>query len=162
MKLFVKRDLSAPDAGFTVFDENGNPKYYAVFKNTRSSVKLRITDTDKNIVAKIHRMAIPAIFAFSMTACNKSARLMINPSKDIMQCYYYGLNWHINGDIISKNFSIIDVDNTCIATHKTSFCGKSDCFELEIFNNSNELFCVTTSICINLLNTVDNLVTQAV
>lgn len=162
MKLFVKRDLSAPEAGFTVFDESGNPKYYAVFKNTHSAVKLRVTDTNENLVAKIHRMAIPAIYAFSMTASKKNAKLMIGSTKDKMQCYYYGLNWHICGDIISKDFSIIDVDNTCIATHRTSFCSKTDCCELEIFNNTNELFCVTTSICINLFNTVDNLVTQAV
>lgn len=163
MKLFVKRDISTPDAGFTVFSESGQPKYYVVFKKTYPVIKLEVNNSESLTVAKIRQLPLPAILAYSIGVGNgKNVKLMINKKGDKIGCYYYGINWHISGDICAKTFRIIDVDNTVIATHQKSFSSISDSYEINIFDDKNELLCVTTSVCINLLNTVDNLAVPAV
>lgn len=152
-----------PDAGFTVFSESGEPKYYVVFKKTHSIIKLDVNNSEKQTVAKIRQMPLPAILAYSLCANNgRNVKLMINKKSDKISCYYYGINWHICGDICSKTFRIIDVDNTVIATHQKSFSSLTDSYELDIFDETNELICVTTCVCINLMNTVDNLAIPAV
>ena len=42
MKLHLKRDLSASDAGFTVFDESGMEKYRAVSVKTKVTKKTNL------------------------------------------------------------------------------------------------------------------------
>ena len=71
---------------------------------------------------------------------------------------FYGNNWHINGEIASKNYSIVDVDNTVIAINKNQ---GNQC-ELTVYDSNNELYSIATSVCINMLNTVDKLAIQAV
>ncbi|MCD8025377.1 MAG: hypothetical protein LUF33_00130 [Clostridiales bacterium] len=162
MKLFVKRDTSDEDSGFTVFDESGYEKYYVIFKNSRTFIKLNITDTQKNITAKIRQILTPPVLAFSINANGKNLLLIISKSKNGVNCLFYGVNWHICGDAATKNFSILDVDNTVLASHKKLFeCGKES-YELEIFDSSNELFCIGACVCIDLMNSVDNLAVQTV
>ncbi len=158
MKLFLKRDISANDSVFTVFDELGKEKYDILFANKNSSVSLKITDIQKNTVATIRRLPIVGTNTFVFKKNKKHITFVIvNSSKGIF-CNYYGKNWHIKGEIATKNFSIIDVDNSVIAMQKKI----GDALELNIAEDKNELYCISTSICISLINTVDKLAVQAV
>ena len=50
-------------------------------------------------------------------------------------------------DVISKNFSIVDVDNAQICNHIKRPLG----CELEIADAQNELICLMTALCVNMI-----------
>ena len=158
MKLFIKRDVSVNDSAFTVFDECGKEKYYSLISKNKSKTKITITDTKNNIVSKMHQMPFfnTETFLIKSDKCNMTL-VVIMSSKGLF-CKVYGINWHIAGDIANKNFSILDVDNSVIATHKNSM----NYAELMVYDKSNELSSIALSLCINMINTVDNRVAQAV
>ena len=80
------------------------------------------------------------------------------PVKGEILSYFYGNNWHVNGNIAAKNFTVIDVDKTVILYHRKH----ADHCTLEYFDRDNELYCVTAAICANLINTVEKPVIKAV
>lgn len=161
MRLFIKRNNLADDVMFTVFDEKGNDKYYAVrkkLKSTKTSMGIIISDVNKITVAKIYKLPIVTTNSYTIKANNSRINLVCVTSSKGINCHYYGNNWHINGNLTLRDFKIIDVDNTLIATQTKN----KAYFELNVANCDNELFCVATSICINLINTVDNFAAQTV
>lgn len=158
MKLFIKRNISPDKSCFTVFDEYGNEKYNATFTGSKSVSKLIVSDNADKTVLKIRKIPIVGThtFAFKLGKHHITFVMIISPNGILG--YYYGNNWHINGEIAKGNFSIIDVDNTVIATQSKH----TRYIELNITDDSDELYCVATSICTNLINTVDKFAMQAV
>ncbi len=159
MKLHLKRDLSASDAGFTVFDESGMEKYRAVSVKTKVTKKtnLLLLNSQGETAAKIRRLPIVGTYTFVLKVAKSHITFVIVPTKNGILSYFYGNNWHINGSIAAKNFTIIDVDKSVILSHRkhTDYC------TLEIFDEDNELYCVAASICANLINTIEKPVVQA-
>ena len=158
MKLFIKRDISDPKSMFAIFDEFGNEKYYSLNLKSKSNKTFAITDIQKNVIVKIRQITFGGTKSFVFKAGKTHITFVIAVTSKGIYSNFYGNNWHIIGEIASKNFSIIDVDNTVIATSKK--CG--DYCELIVFDIENELYSIATSICINTINTVDKLAIQAV
>lgn len=159
MKLHLKRDLSASDAGFTVFDESGMEKYRAVSVKTKVTKKtnLLLLNSQGETAAKIRRLPIVGTYTFVLKVAKSHITFVIVPTKNGILSYFYGNNWHINGSIAAKNFTIIDVDKSVILSHRKH----ADYCTLEIFDEDNELYCVAASICANLINTIEKPVVQA-
>lgn len=158
MKLFIKRNTSPDKSCFTVFDEYGNEKYNVSFTGSKAVSKLIVLDNSDNFVLKIRKIPIVGAHTFAFKAGKHHITFVMIISSKGIRGYYYGNNWHINGEIATGNFSIIDVDNSVIALQSKH----TDYLELDITDDSDELYCVATSICTNLINTVDKLVIQAV
>ena len=158
MKLFIKRNTSPDKSCFTIFDEHGNEKYNASFTGSKSVSKLIVSDNTDKAVLKIRKIPIVGTHTFAFKAGKQHITFVMIISSNQILGYYYGNNWHINGEIAMGNFSIINVDNSVIATLRKH----TDYSELNITDDSDELYCVASSICTNLINTVDKLVMQAV
>lgn len=158
MKLFLRRDTSSEGALFTVYDDLGKEKYYVISKKSKVKSGFVILDSDKNIAARIHKIPLVGTNLFDFKVNKKHITFVCLPIQNGINCYFYGNNWRIIGDAVTKNFSIADVDNSIIASQNKN---ASD-YELDIFSAPDELYCISASICINLINTVDNLAAQAV
>lgn len=166
MKLFISRDVSASDVCFVISDELGREKYIAVMKRRKKGVKgvaknivrLNILDENKNLVARLRQLPIAGVNSFSLKTEKSAVTLVIVLTNNIIQCRFYGNNWRILGNIASKNFSIVDVDNAQICNHIKRPLNS----ELEITDSSNELICLLAALCINMVNTVDKLAIQVV
>lgn len=158
MKLFIKRNISPDKSCFTVFDEYGNEKYNATFTGSKSVSKLIVSENADKTVLKIRKIPIVGTHTFAFKSGKHHITFVMIISPNGILGYYYGNNWHINGEIAKGNFSIIDVDNTVIATQSKH----TRYIELNITDDSDELYCVATSICTNLINTVDKFAMQAV
>ncbi len=163
LKLFINRDISTSDICFVISDELGKEKYNAVIKKSRhnvpkSTIKLDIVDGEKIVVAKIRKLPVVGVSSFSLKTQKSVATLVIVNSVSGMQCRFYGNNWRLCGDLASKNFSIIDVDNAVICCQRKTplYC------ELEITNSENELTALLAALCVNMVNTVDKLAVQTV
>lgn len=159
MKLHLKRDVSADGAGFAVFDESGREKYRAVSVKTKVTKKtnLFLLDGNGNTAAKIRRLPIVGTYTFVLKVSKSHITFVIVPTKNGILSYFYGNNWHINGSIAAKNFTIIDVDKSVVLSHRKH----ADYCTLEIFDEDNELYCVAAAICANLINTIEKPVVQA-
>lgn len=160
MKLFIKRDVSASDNEFTIYDELGNPKYFARFvkTKTKSKVNIILTDTEQNVKAKIRQLPLVGTNTYVFKVGKSHITFVVVLTAKVIYSYFYGNNWHIHGDIVTRNFSIINVDNSVISSQQN--CG--DSVELDITDESNELYCISTSVCTSLINTVDKFAVQTV
>ena len=158
MKLFIKRDISDTNSMFTVSDELGNEKYYSLNLKSKTKKAFVITDTQRQTLAKVRRIHFGNAQSFVFKAGKMHITFVLAVTSKGVYTNYYGNNWHICGDVKSKNYTILDVDNTPIAENKN--CGEY--CELNVSDSANELCSVMTSICINMMNTVDKLVIQAV
>ncbi len=160
MRLFLKRDTSFGESAFVIFDEAGKEKYFADVGKSKVGGKFNIiiTDSSGQTAAKIRQLPIVGTCTFVFKVNRKHVTFVAVPTKNGIYSYFYGNNWHINGELGSKNFVIIDVDKSVILRHTkhTDYC------ELEIVSENNELYCVAASICANLINTSEKLVARAV
>ena len=150
MKYFIKRDVCADFGAFEIYDETGIEKYLAEFSKSKRSRKIIIHSADE-IFVKIRCLSVSNIIACNINAGGKKMRILMGVNRNELVCICSGVNWKICGNIAQKSFSVQDVDNTVIAVH-----------ELDVYSPSNELLSISVAVCINMLNTVDNPVRQAV
>lgn len=158
MKLFIKRDISDTSSMFIISDELGNEKYYSLNLKSKTNKAFAITDTQRNVLAKVRQIPFGGAQSFVFKVGKSHITFVIAITSKGVYSNFYGNNWHINGDIASKNFSIFDVDNTVIAINKNF----GEYSELTVTDSTNELYTIATSICINMINTVDKFAIQAV
>lgn len=157
MKFYIKRDKTVGDSLFIIFDDRGRERYYVNGSKNTSY----ISDLNGRILVKIHRLPLPALKAYSISSGNYNIKFFINTSSKSPSCYFFGNSWLIRGDINRNTFDIIDADNSLVASHVRSF-SKTGCYELEISKGNSELFCIATSICVDLEAKVDNPTLQTV
>ncbi len=145
MKFFIKRDKTAGEGLFIVYDELGKEKYYV--KGSKNVCN--ISDLKGRVIGKIHRLPLPALKAFSISSGNYNIKFFVNTSSKIPSCYFFGNSWLIRGDIGTNSFDIIDADNSIVASHRRSF-RDSNAYELDVFGDNNEIFCIATSVCVDI------------
>lgn len=160
MKLFLKRDTSADNGCFTVFDETGEEKYRVLALPSKLIAKQRftVTDTSGAVAARIRRLPIVGTRTYVLKFGGRHVTFVMFSAAAGGHSYFYGSNWCVSGEIYTGNFSIIDVDKTLILEHRKHAAYR----ELLIPNRENELFCVAASVCANLINTVESPALQAV
>lgn len=158
MKLYIRRDKNAENSLFIVYDELCKEKYYV----TGTKDKLVLYNMDEIRVMTIRRVPLPAVKAFSITAGKRNIKFLITPANSKVPCYYYGVKWHIRGNIFVNSFDILDVDNSVVATNAKRFSPCGDGYELNVYSENKELFCIATALCINIVAKVDNQQLQTV
>lgn len=160
MRLFLKRDTSLGNSAFVICDESGSGKYFAQVGKTKVGGKYNIiiSGADGSTAAKIRELPIVGTNTFVFKVDKKHVTFVVIPTPNGLNSYFYGNNWHINGELASKDFIIIDVDKSVIMRHVKH----ADYCELDIIRESEELYCVAASVCANLINTVEKLAVQAV
>lgn len=161
MKLYIKRDISSEKSRFVVLDELCHEKYLVV-SSGKSLEKLNITDLDNNVLTKINRLPLPLLHAYSITCGKKNIRFILNPAKNAENCYYYGICWHIRGQVFTKSFDIVDVDNSLVATHSRGWNNSFEGYELNVFDDQYEQFCLSSALCVDLATLSESPVIQTV
>ncbi|HCA05330.1 MAG TPA: hypothetical protein DEO32_05470 [Ruminococcaceae bacterium] len=152
MKLFINRDLSSSSEDFVFFDESGGERYATRRLGSNKIVGIKICGASGKTEAQIRRFAFGSANIFVLKARGARVTLAVVPSKNGAYSNFYGVNWHVCGNIATKNFSVIDVDKSVVFSHtrRSKYC------ELEIADEKNEIFCVAAAVCVNLINTVEN------
>ena len=158
MKLFIKRNISADDTVFNIYDELANEKFNVKLVKTKASSSLVICDVNDIVISKIRKITMGGTNTFVLRVPKKNVTLVTFLSQNNMRCRYYGKNWHIQGDVLTKKFSVLDVDNTLICSQKKI----ANAIELNVNDALNELYCISTSVCIEMINTIDKFEAQTV
>ena len=152
MKLFIKRDRTADGSLFCVLNEFCKDKYYV--RSAKNSIVL--CDLNDKVLLRIKRLILPSLKAYTLVSAERTIRFMVNPRKSY--CWFYGMSWYIRGDFFTKSFDIMDADNSVVATHARRFCDGGSGYELNIFAEHNECFCIGVAVCANIEAKVDNFV----
>ena len=160
MKLYIKRDVSDAVSRFSVLDCDLKEKYRIIGTKSCFGEKLIIPDRGKTPLLCISRVVLPFCDAFFVSAKNEGYRLTVTKSRGAMSCRFYGISWRIRGDLITKSYDILDADNTVIATHIKRWSSSGFGCELNIFDESRELFCIAAVTCINSIITAENTAAQ--
>lgn len=160
MRLMLKRDVSADEGDFVFYDDRGNLKYRVVCLRQKlvTNYNIIISNANGTPVAKIRRLPIFGTNTYVLRAGKSHITLAAIVTRGGVLCNFYGNNWHVSGDFGAKCFTVIDVDKTPIMT----LCRHSLYRELEIHDESSELFCVMTAVCACLINTIENFTVQTV
>ena len=158
MKLYIKRDSSACNCVFVIYNELGREKYTVC---AEKSNLFYLKTADNICVGKIRRVSFSNLLAYNINAGNKKIKLFVTTAKGELSCICYGNNWKVCGVAAAKTFAITDVDNSIIARQSKAYL-KHDAYELEIFRESKELLSLLTAVCINMLDLVDNPIAQTV
>jgi uncharacterized protein YxjI len=139
MKYIIKNKIISWGAGSTVRDESDKDLYFVKGKVFTLSKKKFIRDMDKNVLYIVHNkifhLLLPKVFV-----CDKDGNklLMIKKKKlfglkqnfEIVPMSDSAPNWQIMGDIIARNFSIVE-NNDPIAHVRKNFNLIKDSFWLE-------------------------------
>lgn len=152
MRLYIKRDTTAHNSMYVVFNEHCKEKYLVI--GTKD--KLRITNLKGEAVLKIRRLPSLGFRLYSVTADKHNIKLLINSTNSATNCMFHGIGWHLRGNAFIKSFDIIDADNSLVAVHSKRFSPCGDGYELNVIREDRELFCIATAICINLEAKVDS------
>ncbi|MDD5796305.1 MAG: hypothetical protein PUD24_05165 [Oscillospiraceae bacterium] len=161
MKLYIKRDIHSCNSRFIVLDELCHEKY-TVFSSGKSFEKLKISDLSGNVKTKINRLPLPLLHAYSISSGKTNIKFILNPAKNAQNCYYYGISWHIRGQVFLKSFDILDVDNSVIAVLSRCFESCVDGYALTIYSEEYEQLCLASAVCANLASLSDNPALQTV
>lgn len=149
MKVFIRRDTCEIHSRFLVFDEYENKLYSVTGRNTASGEIMKVIDAGFT-AAKIRQLRLPVIDAYSVTVASESVKLIFSYRAGRLRARYSGISWRIRGDILSGSYDILDADGTIVCTVFEHF--SKNCTELNIFEDSRELFCIASAICVNSLN----------
>ncbi|MBQ5397878.1 MAG: hypothetical protein IIU14_00380 [Ruminococcus sp.] len=156
MKRYIKRDKSAENNLFLIYDELGL-ELYRVFRQKNNVV---LSDTEGKKLLKIKTLPLPKLCAYSISDGKNSIKLIINPQK--CSCGFYGTPWQIRGELFSGSFDIIDADNSLVCSHERSFSNGKSCYLAEIESSHNELLCLGTAVCADIRQKADKLCVQTV
>lgn len=149
MKLYINRDTHNVSARFVVYDDLYREKY-TVTADKKSFKRLKITTSDGKTAVKILQLPLPIVQVYSISDFKRNIKFTVKPSGFCADAGFYGVSWHIRGNILSKSFDIDDADNSIIAVHSCAF--EKNCCMLEIMNPENELFCLASAVCANLVS----------
>lgn len=162
MILYLKRDTSNIDIPFIIYDDKYVEKYYVVRDYTRSYWSMAITDVHLNKLSEITTIPLPILKAFTIKNKKDTIRLIFNKNKLRPMCYYYGISWRISGDIINKNYEIIDTDNSLMMQHNKTWDYKNSGYKINIKDESRELFLLASAVCVDLTETAQSKQLQTV
>lgn len=149
MQLALKeKKLSFRDK-FTVWDGDGNDKYYVVGEVLSIGKKLHISDVNGDEVAAIHEKIISFKPKYQIYINGEKVG-EIAKDKSLLKPKYHvsGLNWSIKGDIAEHKYSIIK-DKKTIVTLKKKRLSLSNSYVLDIENDADTIPALTVVLAID-------------
>ncbi len=153
MKLYLKRDTFNQLARFVVFNELGKEKYFIVNSQNYSHRNMAVTDVNFQQLCTIHSIPLPLLNAYTINDRKDTIRLIFNKNTSRLMCYYYGISWRIRGDILGKNYEIVDNDNKILLTHSGRTGSIPGGSEINIYDESRELLLLASVACADIIET---------
>lgn len=148
MKLFLKRDVSDISSRYVVLDEYGKEKYIVTGKITSSKQKLILSDTQNTKKSDIILYRFGA--TYFLIRYNKRLYALVPCESGKFAFFIYGSTLRFLGDISEGRFSLIDVDKSVVMTQKKCWGNYGTGFELNIYNDEQEILALSVAICADL------------
>ena len=153
MRLYIKDSKGDNRSRFLIFDELSNLQYKVSVEKTALTIKLDIFDNhSNNRVAKIRKRDILFLKTYTISCKDKKIKVIGKFSESDVNFYINGINWFFMGDILKKDFEVINVDKSVIMSHKQRVAEAEVYYEINVNDENNKLLCICIALCIEILN----------
>lgn len=153
MKLYVKDSKGSNQSRFLIYDEFSNLKYKVAINKTSLTIKLDVFDINSNSrVAKIRKRDILFLKTYTVSCKENKIKVIGKFTGSDVNFYINGINWFFTGNILKKDFEVINVDKSIIMKHHQRLKNGENYYEININDQNNELLCVCIALCIEILN----------
>ncbi len=138
MRLYIKQRVFSWKDRFTVFDENGNDKYYVEGEFFSIGKKLHVYDLTGKEVAYIAQKVLSFMPRFFVYTNGLEVAEIVKEFSFFRPKYKIsGLGWQINGDLWSHNYEITQNERQIVRINK-EWMTWGDSYVLDIANESDE------------------------
>lgn len=150
MKLYIQDSKDQNVSRFLIYDSLSKLKYRTSVEYAPLTVKMDVYDNNHR-VAKIRKRDILFLKTYTISALTKKIKVIGKISDSEIMFYINGINWFFAGEILKKDFSVVNVDNSIVMSHRAKWNSGKVYYELDVSDNQNELLCVCIALCIDML-----------
>lgn len=154
MIVHMKRAVSDERSRFIVYNEKGDLLYRIKGRYSGAIEKLSVIQ-DNNKIASIVEIAAPlgVLRAYRITHGCEGFNIIITKTKNTFVINFFGISFMIQGDIINRRYSIIDIDGTVQAEIREDFVRR--CTDINIINENRSVFCIAIAACISSIGFIN-------
>ncbi len=139
MKLYIRQKVFSWRDRFTVRDEAGNDRWYAVGELFSWGHKLHVTDADGNEVLYIREKVWSFMPRFRIYMGDAMIAEIVREFTFLRPRYRIeGLGWRVDGTFWEHDYTVSDGERTVVTIHK-QWMTWGDCYELDIADPADEL-----------------------
>lgn len=132
MKLFIKQHVFSWGDRFTIYDEQGNDKFYARGEVFTFGKKLHILDLNGNELAYIEQKVFSFLPKYYIYRNVFQVAEVIKEFSFFRQSYTInGLDWEVDGDFFAHEYEISTRDEGTVSVSKEWFTF-GDAYEIDI------------------------------
>ncbi|MCL2200751.1 MAG: LURP-one-related family protein [Oscillospiraceae bacterium] len=159
MKLYIKQRVFSFADRFAIKDEHGNDVYSAVGRILSLGKKLDIYEginTNAAPVGKIEQRLMSITTRFGIIVEGHHVTDMVRKITFFSNDYRLeGLPWHLEGDFLAHEYSLMDGHNTVMRLSRKWFTW-GDSYELDIADGQDPLLCLCIALAVDCCMCVRN------
>ncbi len=149
MRLYMKQKVFSFKDRFTIKDESGEDRYFVVGKLISLGKQLSIQDAEQNELAFVRQKVLSFLPKFQVEVNGDIVAEIVKKFTFLKPKYeVVGLDWTIEGDFFSHNYSIIENDKIIVSIHK-KWMSWGDSFEIDIHTQGNEVLTLAVVLAID-------------
>lgn len=161
MKLYLSKDKSDDSSRFIVYDERACQRYKVVGRHVRSGERMYILCDDLQLVT-LRDTKIAGLRSYYVHMFDDSFHVIITKRRSGFSVSIHGVSWHIVGDVLKKSYSILDIDNTVVASICRHHTAVGEAYEVDIIDKTNELYCIAIAVCVESICTLESFAVQTI
>lgn len=155
MKLFLRRDNSDSNSRFIISDNLGHEKYIVTGRRTASTDKMILSDMSGTPLVTIRVAPFHVFYAFSISDGKERFSMTATQIRTSTEFRFHGISWVLCRSRDRHSFEIIDADKTSVMLQSADRYLSTGAYELEIYTEHRELFCIAAAICADVINYAD-------
>lgn len=159
MKLFLKRDTSCDHSRYVVYDECKREKYIVTGKRGASVDRMIISTVDGIPCVQMRIAPFHVFYACSISSGKERFTMIASNFRNKTEYRFHGISWVLNRSSDLRSFEILDADTTPVMLQLADSFALNGAYNLDIYCESRELFCISAAICADAVNFADS--TQA-
>lgn len=156
MNLYIKQRVFTWGDKFSIYDENGNEKYYVEGEVFTFGKKLHLYDLSGNELAFIEQQMFTFLPKYCISINGRTVAEIVKEFTFFKQEYSVnGPDWQVHGDFFKHDYEVTDGYNTIASVSKEWFTF-GDAYEISLGNNVDEIMalavCLVIDACIEAQN----------
>ena len=156
MNLYLKQRLFSWGDKFSVYDENGNEKYYVEGEVFSWGKKLHLFDLNGNELAFIHQKIFSFLPKYYISKNETVVAEIVKNITFFRQSYAVnGLGWSVEGDFFAHNYEVVDQNKTVARVSKEWF-SFGDAYRINISPEYDEVCALSVVLVIDACIEAEN------
>lgn len=150
MNLYLKQDTAANAGLFIVYDACGRVIYSLTGDAQTLGGKMVLRTVAGEEAARITHMGLAGISRYTIIVGEKErARILQNLASTKMPFRIRGIPWRLRGDLLMRNFDLVDASDAVVMSHGRCWESSGECFALDIAQEKNLLLCICIAVVID-------------